>query len=94
MTINERIAALEAEFAAAEAEYAAARDNYDAYDLNPAQFKDANRSARLAEMYDVISEKAAKTREIGARLDAVKKERHANSRHGHMMASLMAQLNK
>lgn len=94
MTINDKIAAIETELNAATAEYDAARANYDAYDLDPAHFKDADRSDRLEELREIIYEKAAKSREIGARLDALKKERHASSRHGQMIANLMAQIKK
>ena len=94
MTINERIAAVEAELEFAEAAHAAAENAYDEYDLNPAHFKDADRSARLAELFEARCEKAAATREIGERLDELKRERFANSKQGQLYANLFKSFNK
>lgn len=92
--INDKIRMLEAELDAANAEYDAAREAYDSYDLDPAHFKDADRSTHQEVLYQARCEKAAKTREIGSRLNALKKERFSSSRQGQMLASLMAQLKK
>ena len=92
--INDKIRMLEAELAAANAEYDAACEAYDSYDLDPVHFKDADRSARQEVLYQARCEKAAKTREIGSHLDALKKERFANSRQGQMLTNLMVQLKK
>lgn len=94
MTINERIAAIEAELEIAEAAHVAAEKAYDEYDLNPTHFKDADRSARLAELFEVCCEKATATREIGARLDELKRERFVNSKQGQLYANLLKSLNK
>lgn len=94
MTINERISVIEAELNAAREQYNAARAAYEAYDLDPTHFKDDDRSARLEELFQAIGEKAANTREIGSRLNELKRERLANSKQGQLYENLFKSLRK
>lgn len=65
---------IKAEMEAADAAYEAAREALNEYEMNPANWHQPDYQDCWSALYKAIGDAAAKTREIGARLDAAEKE--------------------